>query len=285
VSRLAGREAADGSRWQAALLLDNEEARGQNGVSPHRPGDSFLGVLRYTIPNSVTALSLLLGLTSIATTQVGDLEFAAWLVVWCGLLDTLDGVTARLLKATSSFGAEFDSMADLVSFGVAPAMLIFNLGLQVAGIELDTGQFWVLLISCGVFVLAGAMRLARFNLATDAPRTGWFTGIPITAVGGGLIGPLVIVMVLHQDISGALPLHLYLPILMFVLGLFMISRIRFPKAMVRKSKIINAFQVFSIALIFYCGILRVHPEYLLAISIFLLIAGTIAGRITRNSPV
>jgi len=255
-------------------------------MGPRRTGwgNSLLGVLRYTIPNSFTAISLLLGLTSIATTQVGDLVFAAWLVVWCGLFDTIDGVAARLLKATSSFGAEFDSMADLVSFGVAPAMLVFNLGLQVGGVEVGTGQFWVLLISCGIFVLAGAMRLARFNLASDVPRTGWFTGIPITAAGGGLIGPLVIVMVLHQDISGALPLHLYLPILMFVLGLLMISRIRFPKAVIRKSRFINAFQLFSIALIFYCGILRVHPEYLLTISIFLLIAGTIAGRIARNSP-
>ena len=140
-----------------------------------------MGRLRYSIPNSFTALSLLLGLGSIVTTQIGDLEFAAWLIVWCGLLDTMDGLAARLLKATSDFGAEFDSMADLVSFGVAPAVLIFNVGLQIAGVELETGQFWVLLVSCGVFVLAGAMRLARFNLATDKPRTGWFTGVPITA--------------------------------------------------------------------------------------------------------
>ncbi len=133
-------------------------------------------------------------------------------------------------------------------------------------------------------MLAGAMRLARFNLATDVPRTGWFTGVPITAVGGGMIGPMVIVMILHQDISGALPLHLYLPILMFVLGILMVSRIRFPKATIRKSNIINAFQVFSILSIFYCGIFRVYPEYLFGLSIFLLVAGSIAGRITRDSP-
>jgi CDP-diacylglycerol--serine O-phosphatidyltransferase len=168
-----------------------------------------LGALRYTIPNSFTALSLLLGLASIVTTQIGDLEFAAWLIVWCGLLDTLDGLAARLLKATSSFGAEFDSMADLVSFGVAPAILIFNAGLQIAGVEVESGQFWVLLTACGVFVLAGAMRLARFNLATSQPRTGWFTGVPITAAGGGLISSIVIVLIRHEDISSLLPLHLY----------------------------------------------------------------------------
>jgi CDP-diacylglycerol--serine O-phosphatidyltransferase len=243
-----------------------------------------VGVLRYTIPNSFTAISLLLGLASIATTQVGDLEFAAWMVVWCGLLDTMDGVAARVLNATSSFGAEFDSMADLVSFGGAPAMLVFNLGLQYGQVELDTGQFWVLLAACGVFVLAGAMRLARFNLTSDVPHGGWFTGIPITAAGGGLVSSMVIVMIKYEDISTVLPLHLYLPVLMFILGILMVSKIRFPKATMRDSKIINAFQIVNIVLIFYCGIFRVYPEYLFGIGIFLLVAGTIAGRITRDRP-
>lgn len=242
-----------------------------------------MSVLRYSIPNSLTALSLLLGIGSIVTTQIGDLEFAAWLIVWCGLLDTMDGIAARLLKATSSFGAEFDSMADLVSFGVAPGVLIFNAGLQIAGIEVESGQFWVLLAACGVFVLAGAMRLARFNLASSKPRTGWFAGVPITAAGGGLISSMVIVLVRHDDISTSLPLHLYLPILMFVLALLMISRLRFPKAVVRKSMFINAFQFINIAAIFVCGIFRIYPEYLFSIGIFLLIAGIIAGRITRDA--
>ena len=238
--------------------------------------------LRYTIPNGFTALSLLLGLGSIVTTQIGELEFAAWLIVWCGLLDTLDGLAARLLKATSSFGAEFDSMADLVSFGVAPAVLVFNAGLQLGGIEVDSGQFWVLLTACGVFVLAGAMRLARFNIATGKPRTGWFTGVPITACGGGLVSSLILVLIHHQDISTLLPLHLYFPVLMFVLAILMVSRLRFPKVVVRKSNIVNVFQFTNIAAIFYCGIFRVFPEYLFGIGIFLLVAGIIAGRITRD---
>ena len=241
-----------------------------------------MGILRYSIPSSITALSLLLGLCSIVTTQVGELEFAAWLIVWCGLLDTMDGVAARVLKATSSFGAEFDSMADLVAFGVAPAVLVFNLGLQYGGIELESGQFWVLLTACGVFVLAGAMRLARFNLTSDVPHGGWFTGIPITAAGGGLISSMVLVMIKYDDVSTVLPLHLYLPILMFILGILMVSKVRFPKATMRKSKIINAFQLINIALIFVCGIFRIYPEYLFGIGVFLMIAGVIAGRITRD---
>jgi CDP-diacylglycerol--serine O-phosphatidyltransferase len=246
-----------------------------------------LSILRYTIPNSFTALSLLLGVASIVTTQLGDLELAGWIIVWCGLLDVLDGVSARLLKATSNFGAEFDSMADLVSFGVAPAVLVLNAGLQIDGrigvIEVESGQFWVLMVAVAVFVLAGAMRLARFNVASEETTHGWFSGVPITAAGGGLISSIVLVLLHHDDIAILLPLHLYFPVLMFVLALLMISRIRFPKATRRDSNFINVFQVVAIAGIYYCGITRTYPEYLLGIGLFLMIAGIIAGRITRDT--
>jgi len=241
-----------------------------------------LSILRYTIPNSFTALSLLLGVASIITTQLGELELAAWIIVWCGLLDVLDGVSARLLKATSNFGAEFDSMADLVSFGVAPAVLVLNAGLQIARVEYDSGPFWILLIAVAVFVLAGAMRLARFNLTSGESTDGWFTGVPITAVGGGLISSIVLVLIRHEEIAASLPLRLYFPVLMFVLALLMISRIRFPKATRRDSNFINIFQVVAISGVYYCGVTRSYPEYLLGIGLFLMIAGIIAGRITRD---
>ena len=238
--------------------------------------------IRYTIPNSFTALSLLLGIASIMTTQLGELELAAWLIVWCGLLDVMDGLSARLLKATSDFGAEFDSMADLVSFGVAPAVLVLNAGLQLGGIEYESGQFWVLLVAIAVFALCGAMRLARFNLVSDQPSTGWFTGVPITAAGGGLVSSFVLVLIHHPDLASLLPLHLYLPVLMFVLAVLMVSRLRFPKAVKRDSLAMNIFQGFIMAGVYYCGITRSYPEYLLGIGTFLLISGIIAGRITRD---
>ena len=112
-----------------------------------------MGKLRYTIPNSFTAMSLLLGVASIVTSRLGNLELAAWMIVWCGLLDVMDGLAARLLNATSNFGAEFDSMADLVSFGVAPAMLILHTGMDVGGVQPGSNAFLVLLVAVGVFVL------------------------------------------------------------------------------------------------------------------------------------
>lgn len=241
-----------------------------------------MSVLRYTIPNSVTASSLLLGLGSIITAQLGDLELAGWMIVWCGLLDVLDGLAARLLKATSTFGAEFDSMADLVAFGVAPAMLVLHAGMDIGGVEFGTEAFWVLLLSVGVFVLAGAMRLARFNLSSETPGTGWFAGLPITAAGGGLVSIAVILLARHEAVADAIPLHAYLPVGMFVLALLMISTIRYPKAVRRDSNLINGFQVFVIASTYYCGITRSYPEYLFLMGLFLLIAGIIAGRISRK---
>jgi len=242
-----------------------------------------LSRLRYTVPNGFTALSLMLGVASIVTTQLGELELAAWLIVWCGLLDVMDGLSARLLKATSDFGAEFDSMADLVSFGVAPAVLVLNAGMQIGGVDYDSPQFWVLAVAIGVFALAGAMRLARFNLTSDQPTTGWFAGVPITAVGGGITPAVVLVLIHHPDIASLLPLHLYLPVLMFVLAMLMISRLRFPKAVRRDNLVMNIFQGSVILVVYYCGITRSFPEVLLLIGIVTLITGIIVGRVTRES--
>jgi CDP-diacylglycerol--serine O-phosphatidyltransferase len=226
-------------------------------------------------------MSLLLGIGSVVTAQLGELELAGWMIVWCGLLDVLDGLAARLLKATSTFGAEFDSMADLVAFGVAPAMLVLQTGVQVGGVYVGAEAFWILLLSVGLFVLAGAARLARFNLTSDKPSTGWFAGLPITAAGGGLVSTAMILLAKHEAVADALPLHLYLPVGMFVLALLMISRMRYPKAIRRKSNFINGFQILVIASTYYCGITRSFPEFLFFMGLFLLIAGIIAGRINK----
>ena len=93
---------------------------------------------------------------------------------------------------------------------------------------------------------------------------------------------MVLVLERHTEFAESLPLHLYLPVLMFVLAILMVSKLRFPKAVMRKSLLINVFQIVNIVLILYCGILRVFPEYLFGIGVFLLIAGIVAGRITAD---
>jgi len=127
------------------------------------------------------------------------------------------------------------------------------------------------------------MRLARFNLGTGKPPSGWFTGVPITAAGGGMVSSTVLVLIHHTDVAESLPLHLYLPVFMFVLALLMISRLRFPKARVRDNHFLNAFQGILMAGVYYCGITRSFPEYLFGVGIFVMVSGIIAGRMTRDA--
>jgi CDP-diacylglycerol--serine O-phosphatidyltransferase len=174
-------------------------------------------------------------------------------------------------------------MADLVSFGVAPGMLVFQAGITVGGIAVESDAYYVLMLSVGIFALAAAMRLARFNLTTGEPSRGWFAGIPTTAAGGGLVSTGVILLATYPEVAESLPLHAYLPIAMFVLALGMISKIRYPKAVRRESNIINAFQIFVIVSTYYCGMTRSYPEFLFSMGLFLLVTGIIAGRVTKDN--
>ena len=239
-------------------------------------------IVRYSIPNMFTAASLLLGFASIITSQTGNIEQAAWMIVWCGILDVMDGLSARLLNATSPFGAEFDSMADLVSFGVAPAILMLNAVMYLNDIDRYSIEFWVLSVSVSAFVLAGALRLARYNLSSDKPMKGWFSGIPITAAGAGLTATAVILLLRHNAILDAEWINLYVPIFMFILAICMVSTFKFPKMMKRDGLYINLFQAFNFSISCYCAVTRSYPEFLFFMAIFLLIAGTVAGLFAKT---
>jgi phosphatidylserine synthase len=96
-----------------------------------------------------------------------------------------------------------------------------------------------------------------------------------------MVSSVVLVLIHHPDVAESLPLHLYLPVLMFVLALLMISRLRFPKAVKRDKLAVNLFQGTVVAIVYYCGITRSYPEVLLGMGTLILISGIIAGRITR----
>ncbi len=143
--------------------------------------------VRVLIPNFVTLFGLCAGLTSIRMSIEERWELALAAIVLAALLDGLDGRVARLLKASSRFGAELDSLADFVNFGVAPAVLIFTWGF---GHNIDASHAASSLKSVGwisvlVFALASALRLARFNIALDEDKPKWqsnyFLGIPTPA--------------------------------------------------------------------------------------------------------
>lgn len=161
------------------------------------------------IPSIFTLANLMLGVLSLMYTMDGEWQMAAIMILTGTVLDAMDGRLARRLDATSPFGKELDSLCDLVSFGVAPALLIYAYklsDLQYVGIPLAL-----------IFSLCGAVRLARFNVLNISD---YFVGFPITAAGS-----LMALMVL---LSNRIP-DLAFPILMLLLAYLMVSRIKVPK--------------------------------------------------------
>lgn len=141
--------------------------------------------IRVVIPNLVTLAALAMGLTAIRFASEGKYEIAVLAVIVAAILDGLDGRIARAIRGTSRFGAELDSLADFVDFGVAPALIMYFSSLQQIK---SFGWFAVL-----IFAIAAALRLARFNTMLDDPdqpawRTHFFTGMPSPA--GAIVGLL-----------------------------------------------------------------------------------------------
>ena len=146
--------------------------------------------LRMVVPNFFTVLSLCAGLTALRMAIEARPDMAIALIVIAALLDGVDGRLARALKAQSKFGAELDSLADFVNFGVAPAVLVFVWGLG----GLPRGVGWIVAL---VFALAMGLRLARFNSLIDVEKPKWqanyFTGMPAPA------GAIVVLLPLYLD--------------------------------------------------------------------------------------
>lgn len=149
--------------------------------------------LRMLVPSFFTLLGLCAGLTSIRMSIEGRFELALAAIAFAALLDGVDGRAARMLKASSKFGAELDSLADFVNFGVAPAILLFSWGL---GDVRSLG--WIVVM---IFALASALRLARFNAAIDEEKPKWqsnyFTGMPAPAAA------LVVLLPIYLEQLGA----------------------------------------------------------------------------------
>lgn len=172
----------------------------------------------YLLPNFVTTINMLCGFYSIHLSARGDWEQAAWMIILAGVFDMLDGRIARLAKATSSFGVEYDSLSDLVSFGVAPAFLLVHGALEPLG-RLGLGLAFL-------YLTAGALRLARFNVLSGGAEKSYFQGLPIPAAAGMVASSFLFEAQFSSFTStqwtwlGAVEAG--------VLGLLMISSIPFP---------------------------------------------------------
>jgi CDP-diacylglycerol--serine O-phosphatidyltransferase len=150
--------------------------------------------VRTLVPNVITLLAICAGLTAIRVAVEGKYDLALAAIVFAALLDGVDGRVARMLKGTSKFGAELDSLADFVNFGVAPALILYFWGLH----ELKSAG-WIVAL---VFAICGGLRLARFNvMAEDPNQPAWsgnfFTGIPAPA------GAITVLLPIYLDFLGA----------------------------------------------------------------------------------
>lgn len=173
---------------------------------------------RAVYPNLVTLGNLFLGYLSIILTMQGDFTRAAWLIVIASMMDALDGLVARLVNKSSRFGAQIDSFADSISFGMAPGLLVYHAVLQEIGV--------VGLIFGFVPVLAGVIRLARYNIAPKPKRpVKFFNGLPIPTTSLILAG---FYLYAHKTNVGLITITTYIT-LITMLGVLMLLPIPYRK--------------------------------------------------------
>ena len=167
-------------------------------------------------PNSFTSLNLFCGFLSIVEAAQQNYELAAWLIGAAAIFDALDGVAARITKSSSQFGVELDSLSDVVSFGVAPAFLIYEIGLK----RLET----IGIIFAGIYLLCGAFRLARFNTQLVGFKKEYFLGLPIPTAA--LTIAAYILVFAHDNYLSSL-FDLYTIVLVLTLAVLMVSKFRY----------------------------------------------------------
>ncbi len=139
---------------------------------------------RIAVPSFFTLLNLLSGFLAIVQIAEGRPVYAAWLIVLAGFFDLLDGLMARLTDSESAFGIELDSLADVISFGVAPSFMVYQQGLK------EFGALGLLVASLPA--LCGAVRLARYNVFAESEKKDHFDGMPIPAQAAALVSFLLV---------------------------------------------------------------------------------------------
>ncbi|AZS17478.1 CDP-diacylglycerol--serine O-phosphatidyltransferase [Paenibacillus lutimineralis] len=163
-----------------------------------------------SIPNLFTLSNLFMGMIAIMLAMTGRYSLASIMIIVAMLMDGLDGRVARALNAQSDFGKELDSLSDVISFGVAPALIMYIISFQ----NIQPGLAWTV---TAIFPMCGALRLARFNVQSGIP--GYFIGLPIPAAGG-VVATLAL---FHNNIRAP-----YFIVTMLLLSYLMVSSVKYP---------------------------------------------------------
>ena len=213
---------------------------------------------RVILPNMLTLIGVCIGLTSIRFALSGEFHLAIIAIIFAALIDGLDGRIARLIKGTSKVGKELDSLTDMISFGVAPAFIMYFWKLNTLG------RFgWLV---CLIYVICVALRLARFNVNSNQEpswKDNFFEGVPSPAGGILVLTPLIF------NLSGfdlwTINYDIIVPIFFISTSLLLISK--FPSYSFKKIVIprkTTIFLLFSIVLFF--GLLLIYPFIVISIS-------------------
>jgi len=213
---------------------------------------------RVILPNMLTLIGVCIGLTSIRFALDEKFEFAIIAIIFAALIDGLDGRIARLIKGTSKVGKELDSLTDMISFGVAPAFIMYFWKLNTLG------RFgWLV---CLIYVICVALRLARFNVNSNQDpswKDNFFEGVPSPAGGILVLTPLIISLTNFNYIQ--LNYDIIVPAFFIITSLLLISKFpsySFKKIVIQRKATI--FLLFGIVLFF--GLLLIYPFNIISIS-------------------
>ena len=213
---------------------------------------------RMILPNMLTLIGVCIGLTSIRFALDEKFEFAVVAIIFAALIDALDGRIARLIKATSKVGKELDSLTDMISFGVAPAFIMYFWKLNTLG------KFgWLV---CLIYVICVALRLARFNISSNKEPSwsdNFFEGVPSPAGGILVLTPLIISLSAFNNFQ--LNYDIIVPVFFIATSLLLISKFpsySFKKIVIQRKA--SIFLLFGIVLFF--GLLLIYPFDVITIS-------------------
>jgi CDP-diacylglycerol--serine O-phosphatidyltransferase len=214
--------------------------------------------VRLLVPNVITLLAICAGLTAIRLSTEGRMELAVGAIVFAAALDAIDGRIARLIKGQSKFGAELDSLADFVNFGVAPGLILYFWQLH----ELKNGGW----IAAMVFAISGGLRLARFNATMDDPNkpafaANYFTGVPAPA------GAITVLLPIYLAFLGLpMPPATLTALYTLLIAFLMVSRLPvFSGKTVRMRVAPEMVLPVFVSVIFFIALLIGYPWYILSV--------------------
>ena len=251
-----------------------------------------MGKTRFILPNAFTSMNFLLGVFSICWTTGAfatndPILMGAYFIILSVLFDKLDGFAARLVNASSEIGAQFDSLADLIAFGLAPAFSIIFAYKSLAPQFFDA-NIPLIAVAFSVYVLCAAMRLAKYNACDSDTYHHHFSGLPST-FAGAINAILIVHLKSHGFFDDPNGVQMFLPVfVMLVTGILMVCPLFLPKLQPRKNQLLNIGQAILIVITYICGFMFISDkipfitEYLLVLCSSYLIIGFGMGLVQRK---